>query len=232
MNKKFTLGIIPARGGSKRLPKKNIKLLVGRPLIDYVISVGLRSKIIDELIVSTDCEEIKKTATASGACVPFIRPAELACDDTPTEEVIKHSVLQFEKIIGYKISIIVLLQATLPFTTVEMIEQCNDLLINEGWDTVITVNKTSVRAEWVGLLSTNKQFKQIINNKDYFKLLKQEEYIPSGNVYVLKREAIFKQKKIVGDNTGTVIVPELNAVDIDTIVDFRFAEFLLRKKYL
>lgn len=95
--KPYILWIIPARGGSKRLSRENVKLLGGRPLIDYVIKAGGQCDLITELIVSTDDKGIKQVALSCGANVPFLRPKELARDDSTTEEVVKHSILSIEK---------------------------------------------------------------------------------------------------------------------------------------
>lgn len=224
----YILGVIPARAGSKRLPGKNIKLLNGHPLIKYAIKTGLRSKYINRLIVSTDCGKIKKVAIKSGASVPFLRPKELANDSSPTESVVKHAVVFMENSLGKKIDIVVLLQATCPFTTVDAIDSCVELLLKEDWDTVITVKEVSHRAEWTGFINNKGGFEQIISEKEYFKLAKTREYAPSGNIYVFKREVLFEQKKIIGRNTGTVVVSPESAVDIDVPLDFMFAEFLLK----
>jgi N-acylneuraminate cytidylyltransferase/CMP-N,N'-diacetyllegionaminic acid synthase len=230
--KPYILGIIPARKGSCRLPNKNTKLLCGRPLIDYAIRTALKSGKIDQLIVTTDCEKIKKAAIASGASVPFLRPKKLAKNTSLVEEALRHAVLFMEKLLGQRIDIIVMVQATSPFTTVEIIDNCIELLLKKRHDTVITVERVSRRAEWTGLIDKKGKFKYIINSKERFKLAREKEYMPSGNVYVFKRKVLFGQKKIIVKNTGTIIVPVERAVDIDYLLDFQFAEFLLAKKYI
>lgn len=230
INNKTVLAIIPARGGSKRLPDKNIKLLYGRPLIDYVIKAALKSQKIDELIVSTDSEKIKEIASSCGANVPFLRPIKLSGDDSLTEETVRHAVKYIDRTNGIKIDIIVVLQATNPFTTPEMIDKCINFLIDKDWNTVITVKKLSMDTKWIGTISKDKEFVRIIN-KDYSNSLSQKQYLPSGNVYVFKREICFDQKRIIGEKTGAIVVPTENAVDIDYLIDFRFAEFLLEKIY-
>jgi CMP-N,N'-diacetyllegionaminic acid synthase len=227
--KPYILGIIPARGGSKRLTRKNVKLLNGRPLIDYVIKAGGKCDLITKLIVSTDDEEIKQVALSCGANVPFLRPKELAKDSSTTEEVIKHSILTIERSFGNVVDAVVILQPTSPFTSVKMINQCLEMLINENWDTVVTVQEVHKRCEWIGLLEKDQRFLQIINEENYFDLLEKKEYSPSGNVYVCKRNVIFEQKKVIGENTGAIVVPDKYAIDIDRLIDFQFAEYLLEK---
>lgn len=228
-NKKYyILGVVPARSGSKRLPGKNIRLLNGRPLIDYIIKTGLRSRKINNLVVTTDSKRIRRVAMKSGALVPFLRPKELATDDSSTEEALRHAVTFMEDFLKQKIDIIVTLQATSPFTTVDMIDSCIELLLKKDWDAVITIKKVSSRAEWIGFIDKKGEFKQIIDERKKIGLAKIKEYAPSGNVYVFKRDALFKRKKIIGKNTGAVIIPDKFTVDIDYLIDLKFAEFLLK----
>jgi CMP-N,N'-diacetyllegionaminic acid synthase len=228
--KPYILGIIPARGGSKRLPGKNVRLLAGRPLIDYAIKVGLRSNKLDKLVVTTDSKRIRKIAVKSGACAPFLRPKALAKDSSPTEEALRHAVLFMERALGRDIDIIVLLEATCPFTTLNMIDRTIELVLSRDWDAAITVRPAPVRAEWIGTIGQEGVFKEIIAAKEYFNLAKIKEYVPSGNVYVFKRKVLFGQKKIISKNTGTVIVPSEYTVNIDYLKDFMFAEFMLKMK--
>ena len=226
--KPYILGIIPARGGSKRLPRKNVNLLGGRPLIDYVIKTGGQCDLINELIVSTDDKEIKQVALSCGVNVPFLRPKELAKDSSTTEEVIKHGILYIEKSFGHAVDVVVILQPTSPFTSISMINKCLELLINENWDTVVTVQEVRKRCEWIGLLEKDQRFVQIINGENYFDLFEKKEYSPSGNVYVCKRNVIFEQNKVIGENTGAIVVPDKYAIDIDRLIDFQFAEYLFK----
>lgn len=228
----FVLGIIPARGGSKRLPGKNVKLLCGKPLIHYAILAGQKSQRINDLIISTDCDEIKKIAEQCGGEVPFLRPAELAMDSSTSEDALRHAVKFVEEKNKKQVDIIVLLQATLPFTTHEMIDHAVDKLQESDWNTVITVSEAHKRAEWVGLLDEENGFHQIIPEKDYFELARKKEYVPSGNVYVFTRNVLFEQKKLIGEKTGALVVPPERAVDIDYLIDFLFAEYLLKNNHI
>ena len=125
-----TIAIIMARGGSKGLPRKNVKLLDGKPLIAYTIQHALSSKVCDDVIVSTEDDEIAEISKKYGAIVPFKRPAELADDITPPEPVIKHALLEYEKISKKKFDIVVYLQATDLFRTPQMIAECVNTLKN------------------------------------------------------------------------------------------------------
>ena len=230
LNNPYILAVIPARGGSKRLPGKNIMSLAGKPLIDYVIRAASQSRKIDDFLVSTDSAKIKNVAENCGALVPFIRPSELAEDFTTSEDVLRHTVNFWEGKKGQAIDIVVLLQVTSPFTTADLIDECISLLCFQKFRSVITVQKAPASCQWVGRLEKDNNFKYTFSKEDDGHILKQEEYIPSGNVYVITREALFEQSSIVGDSTGVVVVDDQTAVDIDYQIDFDFAEFLIKQK--
>ena len=138
-----TIAIIMARGGSKGLPRKNVKLLAGKPLIAYTIEHAIASGVCDEVIVTTEDDEIAEIAKKYGAKVPFQRPAELADDVTPPEPVIKHALLEFEKISKKTFDIVVYLQATDLFRSPQMITDCVNRLKNDpDIDTVFSAYKT------------------------------------------------------------------------------------------
>ena len=197
IKKPYVLCIIPARSGSKRLPGKNLRMLRDKPLIGHTISTAQNSSKIDSLIVSTDCKKIKKVAVDNGANVPFLRPKKLAQDNSTREDVLKHAVKYFEKINKISIDIIVLLQVTNPFTSVYMIDECVTNLIEEEWDTTITVTEVQKRAEWIGIIEKNNQFQHIIKKTECSKLNGKQEFSPSGNVYAIKKTKLFACNKII-----------------------------------
>jgi len=131
------LGLIPARGGSKGIPRKNIKPLGGKPLIAYSIEAGLKSRYLDKVLVSTDDEEIAQVARQYGADVPFIRPAELARDDTPTLPVIQHA-LRFLADKGETYDAVCLLQPSSPFRTPAFIDAAIEKYVRSGADSLVT----------------------------------------------------------------------------------------------
>ena len=133
------VGVIPARSGSKGIPNKNIKPLAGRPLIYYTIQAGLESRLLNRLLVSTDSPEIEDIAKGYGAEVPFLRPAELAQDDTPRLPVVQHAARYLEKTEGYKPDIMVTLQPTSPLRRAEHIDAAIDMLISTKADRVLSV---------------------------------------------------------------------------------------------
>ena len=131
--------IIPARGGSKSIPRKNLKLLCDKPLIGHIIKTACNVPQINRVIVSTDDEEIAEISASYGAEIPFIRPEELARDETPTLPVLQHAIRYLETNENYHSDIVVLLYATNPLLTRERISQGIDLLINEDYDSVLSV---------------------------------------------------------------------------------------------
>lgn len=137
------LAIIPARGGSRGLPKKNVRLLAGRPLIAHTIQHALESGVCSTVLVSTEDQEIADIATEYGAAVPFLRPVELAEDMTPTEPVLQHALVTYERQIGEQFDIVVFLQTTDVFRPAGVIRDCVERLASdEALDSVFSAYKT------------------------------------------------------------------------------------------
>lgn len=226
--KKFILGIILARAGSKRLPDKNIKLLNGKPLMSYIIETALNVKELDDVILSTESEKYAHIGKKYGMTVPFFRPEKLASDSAESYEVVEHAVNEFEKKYNVNVDIIVLLQTTTPTTTENDIKKCIDLVKNKKMDSAITVFKVNDRPEWCGIIKEN-EFKKYFDENKTKKMSKIDWHMPSGGVYAAYKNAYFKYKSFYTPKCGTVIIPPERNTDIDTIMDFKFAEFLLTK---
>ena len=211
------------------MPKKNIRLLVGRPLIAYTIETALQCKLIDKVIVSTDDEEIAAISREYGAEVPFMRPAELASDTTPMLPVLQHAVSYLEEK-GISVGIVVILDLTSPFRKVLDIENCIKKLKNENADSVVTVcevehNPYFVMMEFKGdnLVPLLKTKKPITRRQDAPKV-----YRLNAAVYAVKRDVLMNENKIFTENTRGVIMPQERSVHIDHQLDFEFAEFLMK----
>lgn len=225
------VGIIPARGGSRRIPLKNLALLRGRPLIAYTIEAAKGSRTLDRLIVSTDHDGIAAAAVKFGAEVPFRRPAELA-EDVPMERVIQHAVRHIEEIDRAPVSVAVTLQPTSPFRTPEDIDACVEKLLATGADSVITVTPVQQRPEWMYRLEGDRAFSFLDP------ATKREPggahtlpplYIPTGAVYATRRETLMEKNLITGPDTRVVIIPHERALDIDLPVDLLVAEVLAQR---
>ena len=139
MTDKRILGIIPARGGSKTIPRKNIKNILNRPLISYTIVEALKSKTLSNLIVSSEDDEIIRIAKSYGASVPFIRPDSLAKDDSLAIDVLTHAILELERKENVTYDAVVMLQPTTPLRTADDIDHCVTRLFESDYDSVISV---------------------------------------------------------------------------------------------
>ncbi|NQU31747.1 MAG: acylneuraminate cytidylyltransferase family protein [Bacteroidetes bacterium] len=227
------LGITLARGGSKSIPQKNIKLIGGKPLIAYTISEALKSKYITRYIVSTDSQEIMKVSQKYGAEVPFLRPKEFATDTASSADAIKHAVMFVEKEEGIKYDFIIELMCTNPLKTVDDIDDCIDKLINTKADSVIAVHKLEDHHPI--------RIKKIVDDRivDFCLLeipetrrqdLKPDAYIRSGSIYATKRDELILHNRRYGTKESRPhILPPERAVNVDTEIDFLVAEKLMEE---
>lgn len=228
----YVVGIIPARGGSKSIPKKNIRLLAGKPLIAYTIETAQECKMLNRTVVSTDNIEIAEVARKYRGDVPFMRPKELALDDTPMIPVLQHAVDFIEKNENVHVDVVVLLDPTSPFRRVEDIEECIQKLERENSDSVVTVcevehNPYFVMVELDGdkLVPLIKSDKVITRRQDA-----PDVYRLNAAVYAIKRDILMNENKIITDNTMAVIMPQELSAHIDHGIDFVFVEFLIEKE--
>jgi len=233
------VAIIPARGGSVRVPRKNVKLLYGKPLIYYTIKSALDSGIFKDVYVSTEDSEIDFISTIIGATV-IDRPAELA-EDVESELVIKHAIEEIEK--EYPVDTITMLQPTSPFRSVDTIRKCVDELI-KNWDdfeSVITVNDIEGnRPEWMCHINHLDDITPYTNTwrdsagNSYIKLVARQElpklYKQNGCVYTFKRSLIMDFGMIISPFCKAIIIDEEEAFDIDTNLDFIIANKLMEKR--
>ena len=221
-----TIAIIMARGGSKGLPRKNVKLLAGKPLIAYTIEHAIASGVCDEVIVTTEDEEIAEIAKKYGAKVPFKRPAELADDVTPPEPVIKHALLEFEKISQKNFDIVVYLQATDLFRSPQMITDCvNRLKVDPSVDTVFSAYKTHKHywrekddGNYERLTELTYEARQSRGKKSTYR---EDQGIASAFRSTLLKE----QNRRVGDKVAIITNDDFrSSIDIHNEFDFWLAE--------
>jgi len=220
------LGIIPARGGSRGIPRKNIKILDGKPLITRTIVEAKKSKYLDRLILSSEDKEIIDVANNNGLEVPFIRPKKLAMDDTQMIDVVLHAI---EKCKGYQIA--VLLQPTSPLRTAEDIDKCIEKMVSRRSHSCVTIVESKISPFWMFNLESNEKLNPIFskrpastNRQDNPKV-----YLISGDVYAAFSGWLIDQKSFVGEGTlGSLVTRDFN-IDIDTNFDFLIAELFLKK---
>jgi CMP-N-acetylneuraminic acid synthetase len=226
------IAVIMARGGSKRIPNKNIKNLGGKPLIAYSILAAKKSKLLDKIIVSTDHQGIIKIAQEYGAEIPFVRPKELA-EDVPSELVTLHAVKFFEEKQQLNIDIVVSIQPTTPFITPEDIDRCIEIVKYKNFDSSFSCRLIKEPPFWMFKISDNGKGIPFIPGKmkgdrGVFQEL-EKLYVPNGAIYVTKKEALFKEKTIITKNVGLHIMSDIRSIDIDEPIDFLFAEFIIEK---
>jgi CMP-N-acetylneuraminic acid synthetase len=221
---------ICARGGSKGVPRKNIRLLCGKPLIVHTIETAQKCPLINRIIVSTDDREIAETARKAGAEVPFMRPKELAQDDTAKLPVIKHAI-QFLESQGYSPDIVVDLDPTSPLRTEKDIEACIRMVMAGEADNVFSVTRAS-KSPYFNMV-------EIIDGR--VRLVKQlarpakrrqdapEVYDMNASIYVWKRDALMNTETIYLENTRIYLMPKW-AIDIDDETDFEFVEYRLSRR--
>jgi len=219
------LAIIPARGGSKGIPGKNIIPFVGKPLICYTIDAALKSKYLKRVIVSTDDTEIAKIAKDCGAEVPFFRPANLSQDDTSSVSVVKHAVNIVEESQGCLFDFVVLLQPTSPLRDEKYIDLAVEKMLETGADSVISVCKVKHHPFW-NFVTDDDRLHSLLPNIDKSSTRQEltQTYAPNGAVYVVKREVLFNDNTMFGKDLRGVIMPSEESIDIDDYYDWFLAE--------
>jgi len=220
------LGVIPARGGSKGMPKKNIKNLGKHPVLAYTIFQALKSKFLTEVVVSSDDSQIIKIAKKYGAKAPFVRPKHLSTDKALAVPTIQQAVDFMEKQNGFNYDYIVMLQPTCPFTLAKDLDQSLKKLISTKSDSVISVVEVGPIHPW--------RMKKIIKDKlvDYSKekvenMPRQKlpkVYIRSGDIYATKRDVLMKRNSFKGKSSKPYIIPLDRSMNVDSISDFWLAE--------
>jgi len=228
-NKKI-LAIIPARGKSSGIKRKNIKPLAGKSLIAYTIETALKSQYLDRVIVSTEDKKIAKISKQYGAEV-MERPKNLTRDNTPVIQVLRHVVNLLSNNEKYIPDIVVLLQPTSPLRRVDDINLAIRQLLEKKSDSVVSLCQTKSNPYWTYKLKNDNKICPIIKSK-YNTARRQDApktYKLNGAVYVTKRNVLMDQNKILGKNTRAIIMPQERSVDIDTLLDFKMVELSIQK---
>lgn len=226
------LGIIPARGGSKGIPGKNIKKLGEKPLLGYTIDSVADSKLLTKCILSSDSEEIIKTSKQLGVEAPFIRPAEFSKDDTPSIDVVKHA-LEFFAASNEYFDAVCLLQPTTPFRSKALIDDAIRKFESGSYDSLISVREVphEFNPHWTfeennGRLQIATGEKRIISRRQEL----PKAFHRDGAVYLTKTEVILKQNSLYGDTIGYVENSGSDYINLDTEADWEKAEKILKAK--
>ena len=228
---KTILGLIPARGGSKGLPGKNIKPLLGKPLIVWTIEQALASKYLDRVVVSTDDKEIAEISKKYRADIPFIRPKELAEDNAKGIEVVLHAIDWFRENDKRKqYDLIMLLQPTSPLRKSEDIDKAIELLFLKEAKAIVSVCEVDHHPLWANTLPEDGCMKDFIRkevmNKDRQEL--PVFYRLNGAIYLAYCDYIKKCRSFIGKDTFAYIMPKRRSADIDSEIDFEFAQILMK----
>lgn len=224
---KRVLAMIPARGGSKGIPRKNIKPLVGKPLIAWTIEAARSSRYIDRLILSSEDEEIMDVARQYGCDVPFVRPPELARDETAGIEPVLHALTMLP---GY--DYLLMLQPTSPLRTSGDIDAIIELCQHSGASSAVSVTEVDHSPYWMYRTDTEGRLQPLLDQKD---LPARRQDLPdiyalNGALYVAACQELYTSRTFVNTQTVAYIMPRERSLDIDTPFDFKLCELLLQNQ--
>jgi CMP-N,N'-diacetyllegionaminic acid synthase len=226
------LAIIPARGGSKGVPKKNIRLLAGKPLIIWTIEAAQKSNYIDRIVLSTDSKEIAEICKSTGIDIPFMRPNELALDNSIATDTYIYTIDRLNETNNNDYKEFVVLHPTTPLRLPTDIDNAIKLFFNKNADSVISCVEMSHPPLWCLKLDSNGLIQNYFNFDDSG-LNRQDietAYLPNGAVQVLNYSLIKDKKTYLSEKTFAYIMPQERSVDIDNELDFNFTEFLILGK--
>lgn len=227
------LAIIPARGGSKRLPDKNILPLGGKPLIAWTIEAALYSGCFSKVIVSTDDHAIATTAREYGAEVPWLRPEELATDQATSYDMVRHAI-ETERDSGCNFNKVMLLQPTSPFRDSSDIQAATKLFDEKNANSVISLTECEHSPYWTGEVNSALSMDSFIEKMQGFTRRSQElptSYRLNGAIYMYRVNELLEQASLfLKADTYAYIMERRASVDIDDAMDFNFAEFLVSNK--
>lgn len=218
-----TFALIPARGGSKGIPRKNIRMIAGRPLIVWTIEAALRAPGLSEVIVSTDDPEIADVARAAGASVPFLRPAELARDETPGLDPVLHAIGLLPEHDS-----VLLLQPTSPLRTTADIGACLEMAATAAASSVVSVSAPATHPYWTYEMTADHRLNSVFEAD---KGARRQDLPPvfavNGAMYFADIDWLQQGRRFVGPETLGFVMPPERSVDIDTMLDWALAEVLL-----
>lgn len=222
------VAIIPARGGSKGVPRKNVRDVGGKPLIAWTIEEAKQSRYIDRLIVSTDDEEIATVATSYG-CESIKRPEELSQDDTPTIDAVFHALARMDSY-----DYVVLLQPTSPLRVTEDIDRCLEICMENDVHSCVSICETETSPYWMYRLNEDKRLSKLVQSEKRYTRRQDtpKVYALNGAVYVANIQWLIRERSFVADDTVGYIMPRERSLDIDTPLDLEFVDFLMRQRAL
>ena len=223
---------ICARKGSKGVANKNVKEILGKPLIAFSIEQALESNLFDKIVVSTDSEEIKKIAKKYGAKCWFFRPAELCKDDSAKIPAIQHALRKSEKKFNCQFDQIIDLDATSPLRNVEDIKKAYKIFLKDGLDNLITGTK-SRRNPYFNMIEINNgevELSKQLKNTPVNRQLSPQVYDMNASIYIWTRDFLLKENSLFSGRLGFYEMPEDRSIDIDSPLDWEIVKMLMEKK--
>lgn len=232
-NKTF-LTIVPARGGSKGLPGKNIRELCGKPLIAWSIDAGLKNLCVDDVVVSTDSEEIAKISKKHGASVPFLRPADLASDTATTFDAIKHTIDYYKNTLGKTYDYIVLLEPTSPLREKNDLDEMIRKIVSldDDFDAIVSIGEVHEHPSIMKQVDSNiirpycAELAMASRRQD-----NQPAYFPYGVAYIVKTKTLLEEKTFYPARTTHHIIKRYQCYEIDDIYDFLAIENIMKYEW-
>jgi N-acylneuraminate cytidylyltransferase len=225
------LGVIPARGGSKGIPKKNSKKLLGKPLIQYTIESAKKSELLNRIIFSSEDEKLIALAKKLDIDVPFVRPNELAIDTASSLDVVKHSVTELSRQ-GKEYDAVCLLQVTNPFRTSAFIDEAILKFIDSGADSLISVLEVphEYNPHWVFRTNEMQNLELAIGDEQIIKRRQDlpKVYYRDGSIYITKTEVLLNQNSLYGESIHYIVADKSRHVNIDTEEDWQKAEIIAK----
>lgn len=220
------LALIPARGGSKGIPRKNIRSFCGKPLIHWSINAALAASSVDQVVVSTDDPEIADVAKSCGADVPFLRPVEYATDTASSIDVVLHAL----EALPY-VSHVLLLQPTSPLRIVFDIESIVALHKQFSTSSAVSLTRSGKHPSWMYSLSQNNRLESLLKfDPVHCRQQLPPAYVVNGALYLASRDFLMSKRTFISTTTVGYVMPPERSVDIDSPLDWHWAEFLIGQK--
>lgn len=220
------LGLIPARGGSKGIHRKNIRLFCGKPLLQWSIDAALATACVDQVVVSTEDPEIAELAKAGGAEVPFLRPADLGTDSAPGIAPVLHALDQLPQVRD-----VLLLQPTSPLRTTADIEAIVALRQQAGRESAVSLMHSTKHPAWMYSLSHDHRLEPLLKlDGAHCRQQLPPAYVLNGALYLASRAFLLREQAFMREDTVGYVMPAERSVDIDTPLDWQWAEFLMEKQ--
>jgi len=223
----LVLGVIPARGGSKGLPRKNLRPLAGKPLLQWTAEAASASRLIDRLILSTDDDEIARVGASLGLDVPFRRPAAAASDRATAADVVRHAL----EALPERFDFLVYLQPTSPLRSTEDIDRCLQRLASGDGDSCVSVQPSPARPEWMFYLGTDNRIEPVVGRFDAGRRQDLRAcFVLNGAVYAARVAAFERAGSFLTERTLAYVMPVGRSLDLDSAADFDMAEAMLRHR--